>query len=172
MRWIKDRDISEWGKEIINCVPPKPRACLLKLQLIFQDHAWLNWHWLFQVPLFLLPPLKRLNHPDVFGRSCEKRVFCFYVSFDVTRPQIFVNLSTLKPDYSNFLPSPNPILRTPPWIDLKVLSFCQAAVFWADFTAPSSSPSSVSLPLYASSLSGSKPTGPSGRDLAIRVMWA
>lgn len=78
---------------------------------------WLNCRRLFQVPLFFFPPLKRLNHLNVLGRSSEKLdILFFFISFNVIGPEMFASPGALGPDYSNFLPSPylNPLLSLLP----------------------------------------------------------
>lgn len=73
-------------------------------------------HRLYQVPfifyfLFMFLPRKSLNHFNVLGRNSGKldALFCFFITFNV----MFASLSTLGPDYSNFLAFPLPILRLP-----------------------------------------------------------
>lgn len=72
-------------------------------------------HRLYQVPfifyLFMFLPRKSHNHLNVLGRSSGKldALFCFFITFNV----MFASLSTLEPDYSNFLAFPLPILHLP-----------------------------------------------------------
>lgn len=152
-------------KNLHSCAPTKLKPWPLELQLIFQDHGSTATDY-FKCHYFFFPPLKRLNHLNVLGIRSEKpdisgfffNLFFYFISFNEIGPEMFVSLSTLGPDYSNFLLSPRSVLRlpppSPPWINPGNLSLCQAAVFWQVFFA-SSSFLSPSLPpsLFLLSLS-------------------